>query len=137
MGLLAVGGYSQSNEAYSDEDLKTYIAISNEMNRYRFEVKAKADSMREATGLSEPVMVEIIDKVKHQPYDSVKELYNDETIKAFEKTMAYRQFLRKQLKQKLQLSLQKVNWELDFYEHLALSIEAIPELQQRMIRLSK
>ncbi len=133
----SIGLNGQSNDAYSDEDLKNYLQIGQSMMLYRMELKTKADSMRQAEGLDENVFLEILEKTKHQPYDSVKELYSKEEIAAFEKTMSYRRFLREGMKLKLNGELAKVGWDIDFYEHLVLSIEAIPELQERIIKLSK
>lgn len=130
--------WAQSNEAYTDEDLKKYIEVNTALQHYRMEAKLKADSMRTAQGLDEQDFLEIIGRVREgENYDSLKTEYPKTTISAFERTMSYRQFLRQGMQNFLATELDRIDWDLDYYQHLALSIEAIPELQQRIIALSK
>lgn len=129
---------AQDNESYSDQDLKNYIKINNSLQFYRMGIKTKADSLRESEGLSEGLFLEIIGRVREgEKYPDFKSDYPADKIAAFEKTMSYRQFLRENMQKFLQAELQKVDWDMDYYQHLAMSIEAIPELQQRLIDLSK
>lgn len=129
---------AQSNDRYSDEDLKTYIEVTNAVNYYRMQTQGKADSMRIAQELSEQDFFEIISQLKKgEVYDSIKTRYPSETILAFDRTMQYRNFLRQGIQNYLAAELERVNWDMDFYQHLALSIEAIPELRQRLTALSK
>lgn len=129
---------AQEQSGYSDKDLSTYITISNSLQVYRMGIKVKADSLREAEGLSEVEFLEIVNRLRAgESYDEFKSEYPEAKRKAFEKTMSYRQYLREGMQMHLNKELTKVGWDRDYYEQLVANIAAIPDLQKRIIALSK
>lgn len=135
--VLGANLWAQSNEAYSDAQLQEYLSVQAKMILHRNSLAAKADSMRRALGISELDFQAVMMAVRAgEPWDLVQNNYPVQFAQNFEALMRYRYALREEMKKQLEKELSAIGWTDDFYQHLVLSIEAIPELQERLTTLS-
>lgn len=129
---------AQYSAAYSDLDLKTYLRISQEMREYR-ELRAQdAKEKQEELRISREEMGATLEQLKKAgSWDVLKPQLEPDFAMRFEMLMNYRAGLKNSMRVHLETLLKQQGWNDDYYQHLVLTIEADPDLQKRLIVLSK
>lgn len=129
---------AQYSAAYSDDDLRAYLRISQAMVEYRGIKAQDAKNKQEELGISREDMGATLDQLKKAgSWDVLKPQLEPNFAMRFEMLMNYRAGLKNSMRIHLETLLKEQGWNDDYYQHLILTIEADPALQQRLIELSK
>ncbi|WP_421754704.1 hypothetical protein [Croceimicrobium sp.] len=135
---LPFWGQAQNSEAYTDKDLQTYLDLSKSINLARQEAADYAHRMQAELLISNEQMEQTLMALKERgSWEALEPDLDSNFAKRFNELMTYRATLKARLKENLQKELAAVGWTDDFYQHLVLTIQADPKLQERLIQLSK
>jgi len=131
-------GICQNSEAYSDEDLRHYIKVSNAMFQHQMNEASNAQRMQEELGISREQMEMTLDALKEAgSWEQLKPKLDPDYAIRFDSLMTYRATLKQRMRQHLLKEIEPYGWDEDFYQHLLLTIQADKALQERLILLSK
>jgi hypothetical protein len=136
--FLSLGLKGQNSTAYSDQDLRNYIETGKAMAAYRVIMAAKVDSVQGNLNITKEAFDAALQGLKSNGnWDSYRSTIDTDFAMRFEALMFYRQSVRGKMKLNLLKEIEPFNWDEDYYQHLELSLQSDPELQARLIALSK
>lgn len=129
---------AQYSAAYSDDDLKAYLRISQAMLEFRDLKAQSAKEKQNQLRISREEMGATLEQLKKiGSWDQLKPSLEPDFAMRFEMLMNYRAGLKNSLKVYLETLLKAQGWNEDYYEHLKLSLEGDPALQKRLLELHK
>lgn len=132
------GAIAQNSAAYSDEDLKHYIAVSDAMFSHRLELAAKAKSLQEELQISPQEMEGTLQALKEAgSWEALKPELDPQFAKAFEQLMNFRAGLKQSMRQQLIKLISAYAWDEDYYQHMQLTVQSDPALQERLLTIKK
>jgi len=136
--VLPFWAQAQNSEAYTDKDLQDYLELSKAINEARREAADYAHRMQAELQISDEQMGQTIAALKERgSWEALRPDLDSNFAERFNELMTYRATLKERLKENLQKELSALGWSDDFYQHLVLTIQADPKLQERLIQISK
>lgn len=136
--LLPLVVWGQNSEAYSNEDLRHYLEVSNALFSHRMERAAQAKNKQEELRISEAQMEQTLEALKEAGgWEALRPKLDPDFANRFDSLMVYRAQLKRDMRLFLREQIEPYNWDEDYYQHLLLTIQADPALQERLIQLSK
>ncbi len=136
--MLPVLCFGQNSEAYTDEDLQDYLKISSAMYAHQTQAATYAKRMQEELQISEEDMGQTMAALKKAgSWEKLKPQLDTNYASRFNELMTYRASLKQRMRQHLQDEMAPYDWNEDKYQHFKLTLEVDPDLQARLIKMSK
>ena len=127
---------AQSEEDYSDADLRNFLRINQELQEAREEQIRQFDSLF----MVFPIDMQLWDEMQYdyrqfKNVDSLKTKYSDQEFEVFYYLMSYRQNQRDEFPNILKKIEEKYGMSDDFFQHLNMRVQNIPSLRERLTNI--
>ena len=127
---------AQSEEDYSDADLRNFLRINQELQEAREAQIRQFDSLFKVL----PIDMQLWDEMQYdyrqfKNVDSLKIKYGDQEFEVFYYLMSYRQNERDEFPNILKQIEEKYGMSDDFFQHLNMRVQNIPSLRERLTNI--
>jgi hypothetical protein len=127
---------AQSEEDYSDADLRNFLRINQELQEAREAQIRQFDSLFTVL----PIDMQLWDEMQYdyrqfKNVDSLKTKYSDQEFEVFYYLMSYRQNQRDEFPNILKKIEEKYGMSDDFFQHLNMRVQNIPSLRERLTNI--
>ena len=124
---------AQSEEDYSDSDLRTFLLINRELQEAKLAQNRQFDSIFATLPIDAQLWDEMqYDYHKLKNVDSLKAHYSAKEFEVFYYLMSYRKSQRDKFPSILHAIEDKYGMSDDFFQHLSMRIQNIPSLRERL-----
>ncbi len=136
MVLFSTCASAQSETDYSDSELRDFLLINQELQRARVEQRAEFDSLLAVVPMDQQLWDEMLyDYHRLKDVDSLQTLYSAKDFEVFYYLMSYRKTQRDEFPATLAQIQEKYGMTDDFFQHLAMRVQNIPSLRDRLSKI--
>jgi len=131
--LFSICASAQSETDYSNSELRNFLLINQDLQKARVEQREQFDSLLLAVPIDQQLWDEMLfDYQRLKDVDSLKTLYSPQEFEVFYYLMSYRKTQRDEFPAILYAIQEKYGMTDDFFQHLAMRVQNIPALRERL-----
>jgi len=134
--LLSTGLSAQSDDNYSDEDLRNFLLVNRALQEIKQNQIRQFDSLLASTPMDQQLWDEMqYDYHKLKNVDSLRISYSEQEFQVFYYLMSFRKGQRDKFPALLLKTEEKFGMSDDYFQHLSMRLQIIPTLRDRLAKI--